>query len=213
MATGNDAHITVLSGKMAGKEIPFTFNPTEYSVSTSLTYGKQSLPGLTTPVTQFVSGDAETLTMELLFDTYEDRADVRKEYTDTIDLLLQVDGSLHAPPLCQVVWGTALAFTAVLESAEKTFTMFTPEGVPVRARVNVTFSKYDRPGNQAPASPPESADKTKVWSVTEGDTLWGIAAEEYGDPRQWRVIAEANEIENPRTLRAGRDVVLPPLET
>lgn len=213
MAADNDARINVLNGEMAGKEIPFKFNPTEYSLSTSLTYGKQSLPGLTTPVTQFVSGDAETLTMELLFDTYEEQKDVRKEYTNTIDSLLKIDGSLHAPPICQVVWGRTLEFTAVLESVDKTFTMFTFEGVPVRARVNVTFSKYELPGEQALGSPPESADKTKMWAVTEGDTLWRIAAEEYGDPRQWRAIAEANEIENPRTLQAGKDIVLPPLET
>jgi nucleoid-associated protein YgaU len=51
-----------------------------------------------------------------------------------------------------------------------------------------------------------------VWTVTEGDSLWSIAAAEYGDPRWWRVVARANDVVNPRTLRPGTELVVPPLE-
>jgi nucleoid-associated protein YgaU len=39
-----------------------------------------------------------------------------------------------------------------------------------------------------------------------------MAAREYGDPAQWRPIARASGIANPRLLTPGADVVLPPIE-
>ncbi|WP_336344133.1 CIS tube protein [Halalkalicoccus ordinarius] len=191
-------------------EIPVLFNPTEYSIDKQVTYSDQSLPGLGSPITQFVSGDAETLSMELFFDTYEAGTDVR-DHTDRIDGLLRVDEERHAPPVCRFAWGS-LVFTAVLESASTTFTMFLPEGTPVRARIDVTFKAYTRPGEETTAAPRQSADRTKVWEVTGDDTLWTIAAAVYGDPTRWRSIATANDIENPRSLPSDRELIVPPLE-
>lgn len=190
--------------------IPVRFNPSEYNLDNSTTYGKQSLPGLTSPISQFVSGDAETLSMELLFDTYDEKADVRA-FTFQLDDLLEVDGEGHEPPVCRFVWGT-FEFKGVLERVSKRFTMFLENGIPVRARVNVTFREYTTPGEQTLEIPRLSADKTKIREVTEGDTLWLIASKEYGDPEMWRPIAEENGVDNPRALRPGTELVIPPLE-
>lgn len=205
------AYIEVLSGKQKGTTIPVRFNPTEFSVEKSVTYGDQSIPGRASPITQFVSGEAETLSMELFFDTYEEGGDVRDKYTEKLDSLLAVDGKLHAPPVCLFHWGT-FEYTCVLQSANKTFTMFRRNGTPVRARVNVTFKRYETPETEGKVETKESADKTKVWTVEPGDTLWIIAAEEYGDPRRWRPIATENDINDPRSIEPGRELVLPPLE-
>lgn len=192
-------------------EFPVLFNPTEYSLSKSVNYGETSLPGFSSPLTQFVSGAAESLTMELFFDTYEAGTDVRREYLDDIDQLVTVDGALHSPPLCRFVWGT-FTFRAVVASAEKKVTMFRADGTPVRARVNLTFNEYNPPALQEAAEPRQSSDRTTLHVVTQDDTLWRIAAAEYGDSAHWRVIAAANGIVNPRTLTVGSELRLPPLE-
>jgi hypothetical protein len=194
------------------QELLITFYPTEYSLDKSLTYGEQNLPGLTSPLTQFGTGDAATLSMELLFDTYEDGLDVRKEYTDKVDALMEVDEDLHTPPILRVVWGSLTKYKWILESANKRFTLFHADGTPARARVDVTFKQYYPPNEQLRDTPRSSADRTKVWRVTEGETLWSIASKEYGDPGQWRTIATANDITDPRTLEAGRELVIPRLK-
>ena len=203
-------------GLTNGEEIPVKFNPTEYNLEKSITYADQSLPGFTSPVTQFTGGDAETLSMELFFDTYQDEdeeeEDVRVAYTNKIDALLHVDGDLHAPPVCRFVWG-GLDFKCVLQSATKRFTMFLSSGIPVRARMDVTFKEYNPPEWQKKKNPRGSADKTKLHRVTEGETLWLIAAAEYGDPQRWRPIAEENGIDNPRTLRPGDELVVPTVKS
>lgn len=207
------AKIRILEGQHAGEEIRFRFNPEEYSVDKSMNYGEQTVAGITTPLTQFVSGQSETLSMELFFDVTEDEAtdDVRDK-TKRLDALLSIDGQLHAPPKCRFVWGT-LEFKAVLESANKRFTLFQRDGTPLRARADVSFKRYRTPAEQSKSEPKQSADRRTVWEVTASDTLWLIADEEYGDPAKWRPIAAANDLDEPRQLEPGTALTIPKLET
>jgi nucleoid-associated protein YgaU len=56
-------------------------------------------------------------------------------------------------------------------------------------------------------------NKTRVWAIKAGDRLPVIAGEVYGDPRLWRVIAEANDINDPlgfpTTEDVGRVILVP----
>lgn len=205
-----NAIIEVLDKQGKTKEtIPIQFNPPEYSMDKTVEREDKKVPGFTTPPKQFASGTTETLSMELFFDTYEAGTDVR-DHTDRIANLLEVDGSLHAPPVLRFVWGS-FQFKCLLEKADKKFTLFLPNGLPVRARMNVTFKEYKTPEEQKAEEPRESADRTGVWTVTESDTIWLIATEEYGDPSKWKHIAQANDLDDPRTLQVGSRLVLPPL--
>jgi nucleoid-associated protein YgaU len=49
--------------------------------------------------------------------------------------------------------------------------------------------------------------------VRDGDSLPSIAYDAYGDPTQWRVIAEANDVDDPLRLRRGTDLRIPTLES
>src|SRR5207247_40755 len=136
-------------------------------------------------------------------------SDVRKE-TKKISRLLEIDPTLHAPPPVRFVWGP-FSFRAVIERLTQRFTMFREDGVPVRATLNVTFKEYKTIEEQLSERPTESSDWSKRRILTEKDLLSLIAAIEYGDPAVWRVIADANDIENPRLLESGREIRLPPL--
>ena len=208
------AEIRVLRGKHKSQgNDPYLecgFNPPEYGINRSVNYGELKASGSGASSQQFVNRSADTLSMELFFDTSETQTDVRTEYIEKLDYLASVDAELHAPPLCKFVWGKGLSFTALVTKLDKSFTRFLPSGVPVRARVNVTFSECSTSEYRREIEP-ESTDKTKAWTVTEGDTLWLVAAEEYGDASYWRTIADANDIDNPRAVRPGDSLELPPL--
>jgi len=190
-------------------EVPVLFYPSEYSMEKSNEFANISIPGLESPLLQFSRGGLETLSMDLFFDTYEMGEDVRK-YTNKIVDLLKVDPDIHAPPVLSFVWGN-LNFACVLSRVSKKFTMFTSDGIPVRATLSVTFSEYST-GGESRERPLQSSDKTKIHTVKQGDSLWAIAAEEYGDPALWRPIADENGIKNPRILEAGCEITIPPLE-
>ncbi len=198
------------NGNSKGEPVEVLFNPAEYSIEKSNQFASTSLPGLQAPITHFVSGNAQTLTMDLFFDSYEEGEDVRN-YTGRLTALLDIDKDLHAPPVCKFVWGK-LEFKAVFERVTQRYTMFLDSGVPVRATLNVTFKEYKTITEQLQNPPRQSADRTKHRVLKQGDSLWLIADREYGDPGLWRKIAEANNIDNPRILETGKEIIVPPLE-
>jgi nucleoid-associated protein YgaU len=206
------ATVTPLDGRSAGNEIAVLFNPTEYTVEYSATYQETAPPGLSNPILQFVNGNARVLTMDLLFDTYTDGggSNVLTATAPMTDLL-SVDSGLHAPPRVEFRWGV-FRFVAVVERISQQLTMFRSDGTPVRAKLSVTFKQYKSLADQLRDPRRNSADKTKRRVLESHDSIWLMAAREYGEPRFWRAIARANDIDDPRRIQPGRVLVLPPLQ-
>jgi hypothetical protein len=203
---------------LKGDKITVLFNPNQYQVSESNQFAEVAIPGVGAPPLQFVRGTARTLSMQLFFDTYDPMdpdkvkpgSDVR-EYTGEIIKLLEVDSDLHSPPICRFSWAS-FAFVGVLEKADQRFTLFLPDGTPVRATVDVTFKELGQQQEKQAAGKLRSADFAKRYAVRRGDTLSNIAAEEYGDPGLWRPIAEENGLDSPLDIEPGQVLVIPALE-
>jgi nucleoid-associated protein YgaU len=190
-------------------KIPVMFNPEEYTLSKDVNYARIGVPGLGSPVLQFVHGNLRTLEMELFLDTYEAHTDVRlrtKQITD----LLNIDAQTHAPPVLLFTW-SSLAFVCVMAKVTERFVMFEPDGTPVRARLQVTFNEFADPALQAMAQKNETADYTKLHVVADGETLDSIAARVYDNPLVWRPIALVNGLDDPRALTVGQPLVIPTL--
>jgi nucleoid-associated protein YgaU len=89
--------------------------------------------------------------------------------------------------------------------------MFLPTGVPVRAKIQVTFQEFTNGDYEAKEVKRETADFTKTYTVGHGETLSGIAGRLYGDPAQWRPLAVANDLDDPINLAPGLTLVVPRL--
>jgi len=189
--------------------IPVMFNPPEYQLQKTNQYAEIGIPGLGSSLLQFVRGSAQTLTMDLFFDTTDIGVDVRA-ITTLVIALTDVNSDTHAPPRLMFVWGT-LVFPCVLESVTQHFEYFNAFGMPLRARLSVSFKGYDLIADLLASIPLLSADRTKHTIVKAGDTLQGIAGREYEDARKWRPIAEANNIDNPLTIKPGQGLKIPSL--
>jgi LysM repeat protein len=196
-----------------GTELTVLYNPEEYTVNNDNNFAVQNVPGLGSPIVQFVNGNQRTLEVELFFDTYDTptlpKQDVR-EQTAPVVALMAIDGDLHAPPILRVKMAS-LNLRCVLSRVSERFIMFMPDGVPVRARLNCTFIEYADPEQEAKAANLQTADFSKVHVVARGDTLSAIAGSLYQDPTLWRPIALANRIANPRALALGRALRIPAL--
>lgn len=189
--------------------VPVLFNPSEYSISSSNNFAKHAVQGLTNKVYQFMGGEEKKLSLDLFFDTYEMGIDVRM-FTSLIMRATEIDEHLHAPPLCTFMWGS-LRFKGVITSVTQNFTMFLSTGIPVRAKLSLQFETAETIEEQRQKAPFQSADRTKQRVLLDKEQLWAIAAKEYDDPSQWRVIAKANQIENPRLLQTGNEMIIPRL--
>ena len=96
-------------------------------------------------------------------------------------------------------------FQCIVESVKQKFTFFSPEGVPLRATLTVTLREYKTLDEQLAQSQSESPDRTHSHVIAaRRDARPRIAAHYYRRPGDWRSIADANDIEDPRRLDAGR---------
>jgi hypothetical protein len=189
--------------------IEVMFNPEEYSLNRDNNFASQAIPGLSSPLLQFAHGNLRTLDMELLFDTYEKRADVRLE-TEKFIHLMEIDPALHAPPVLIVSWAS-LQFRCVLTRANQKFLLFLDDGRPVRARITASFTEFIDPEHEARQVKRETADFTKHHTVLQGETIIAIAFKYYSDPTLWRPIALFNRLDDPRALAAGQPLLIPAL--
>src|SRR4030095_9737486 len=98
-----------------------------------------------------------------------------------------------------------------LVKATQKFIMFTDDGTPVRARLNVTFNEFVDAEQEAKRANLLTADFTKAHQVVEGETLGGVAGDYYDNAQAWRAIAIANRIDDPRTLKVGATLKIPSL--
>jgi nucleoid-associated protein YgaU len=200
------------------------FNPERYTLNKAVQIAEIGIPGLDSPILQFVRGQNEKITMELFFDTTaqgmgDDAKDVREE-TKKVYQLLKILPETHAPPRCWLFWlnemfsyGSTLTSRCVLESVNEEFLLFTSGGVPLRAKLNVSFREYKTVEEQLQENPRHSGDRTKVRTLKPRQTLSALAYQEYGDASEWRRIAEANDIDNPRFVDAGTQLTVPKIKT
>jgi hypothetical protein len=207
---GLEKAVIVNTDARPAQRIPVMFNPSEYTLSRTINFAEARVPGLGGPLLQFVNGALQTLTMELFLDTYETKTDVRVQ-TRKIAALQDVNPETHAPPVLLFTWGKSFSFTCVLASVVQRFVLFLPNGTPVRARLEVTFSEYRNAELERKGTKTETADYSKLWVVAQGETLSSIAARVYEDPTRWRPIALRNRIDDPRSLTPGQRLVIPNL--
>lgn len=212
------------------ERIEVQYNPTEFGSTKGAQIAEIAIPGLDSPVLQFVRGQNETVSLELFFDSTEEGtasgATPVTEKTNRFYALVKMSGRDHAPPKCRFVWGAEFpglvnnqgevsakrnAFDCVVESVAQTFVLFNPEGVPLRATLTVALREYKTLRTQLEQLNLQTSDHTRVHTVVRGETLPKIAHHYYGDPGRWRLIAAANDLLRPRTLDPGSLLRLPPI--
>jgi contractile injection system tube protein/LysM domain-containing protein len=202
-----------------GEKFKVLFNPTEYTFDDASKW--QEFPANRHKAElQYTGGDRKRLSMELFYDTYEQKEDVRL-YTGKLSRLLAVTtddkNNGKRPPTLELSWGKAnkdlgFPFKCVLESLKQQFTLFAEDGTPVRAKCSVAFKEYELPKDEQQRDNPRGSYPDQTYTVREGDTLTGIAGALWKDPAKWRKLASANSIRNPRILQAGQSLLVKAIE-
>lgn len=198
----------------AGSPITASFNPSKLVFSKSASWQAQNAAQRDVPELQFTNAEPRTLTIDLIFDTYEAGQDDVRQYTDKLFYLTTVEkhGEKHRPPVCRLSWGAiGIFFQGVLEQLEQQFTMFLSDGTPVRATSRCTFKEWRTNYDDLNKENKQSSDIVKSRVVKRGESLSSIAAEEYGNSALWRPIADENSIDNPLALAPGTVLLVPTL--
>ena len=120
------------------------------------------------------------------------------------------DGGIHGPCFLKLVWGV-LVFKCRLKSLTLNYTLFTPNGIPLRAKADAKFLAYTDERELRARTKPSSPDLTHVLTVEAGDTLPLMCDRVYGRGDYYTQVAHANGLTGFRDLRPGMQLVFPPL--
>jgi nucleoid-associated protein YgaU len=104
-------------------------------------------------------------------------------------------------------WGVLTAEVNLI-SADISYDRFTPDGKPIRAKVNLRFNSCSLPPTRTNPSSGGIPGR-RSHTMVAGENLQHIAMANYARPGAWRALAAANGIENPFAVRPGTVIYLP----
>lgn len=228
-ASGGGASVQRASLEIEGQgKIPVLFNPAQYAISKSNSYHVTPVPGTSLARAQFAGGQPRELTLELLLDVTllrPKQASVRP-ITDKLFKMMEVvpakgsaSKAAYAPPTVSFRWGAVDTFKAVPTRLDVQYVLFAENGEPLRAWVRLSLLQVAPADSRSSSSTPKAQNPTSrantlrtVHVFALGDSLPSISYARYGDATKWRVIADANGIDDPLALRPGRRLTVPALD-
>lgn len=210
--------------------IDVEYNPSSLVFDKKPKFADIPIVGLDAPLKQFVRNQAETLTVELFFDTTADGTGTNAKSvtakTDPFYGLVKIDPNTHAPPICSFAWGKSFPgdslpdmygsqrrteFKGVVTEVKQDFKLFSPEGTPLRASLTIAMEEFRPLHQQLVDLKLASPDHTQAHVLERDETLALVAWKYLDDPAEWRHIASANNVDDPRRLQPGRTLLVPPL--
>ncbi len=204
-----------------GTRVPCLYNPESLTVGRSNSWTANPMPGKGVSTLRYAGADSGWMRLDLVFDTTTDGTPVTK-HTGKILTLMDVDPDLPGsdessnnarPPTVTFHWGDLHSFVAVVSDLQLSFTYFSSTGVPLRAHMWLELRQFERSKAFGPQNPTSGTPNPhRVHRVQPGETLDRISARYYGDATRWRILANANGLEDPLAVRPGAVLSIPRLE-
>jgi hypothetical protein len=151
-----------------------------------------------------------TKTMEGYVKKYNDM-EVTEQLKEFTDCVYQYKGNIHRPRFLIVRWGSEIKFPCVLSNMDINYSLFKPNGDPLRAKVGATFVKYDTPEAIFRANNINSPDLTHIKIFTQGSRLDLMTYKIYNDVNFFLQIARSNNLSSVRNIKTGTDLYFPPI--
>lgn len=194
-------------------DFTFQFNPKEFTVTKSAKWTGDPQAGNTqTTMPQYGGAEPQAMNLEIFLDSETSGGDITAEIEKLFQCCTPLPQSLNqnqpSPPLVVFGWGTKISFTAYVKKVSAKYTLFKPNGTPIRAVCTIDVQEVPSEAErQNPTSGGDAGRRTHT--VVAGDSLPSVANREYGVPGLWRAIAEANGIDDPFRLASGTSLRIP----
>lgn len=202
---------------------PFTvwINPASYSEESTIIYNDRQAQGSSGPSPEFNRFGQDKISFDLIFDatgvipppipgTPMPRNGVAGIIAQFRLLTATMNSKIHRANYLKLSWGH-LQFQCVLNKLTIAYSLFQPDGTPLRAKLSVTFLEFYSEQQLAKLANTNSPDLTHIVTVTAGDTLPALCHGIYGDSSYYLQVAAFNGIINFRNLAPGAQLLFPPL--
>ncbi len=189
------------------------FNPNNYAVKYAVEYEEDQGKGTSGLPQKYKQTKPSEFSLDFTIDgtgASSKRTEVIKEVRKFLAVVHTFDGEIHRPPYLKVAWGSLL-FNCVFKGANVKYTLFKPNGEPLRANISTSFIGSIDDTKRAAEERASSPDLVRVHTVAEYDTLPLLAHNYYGDARYYLAVARVNAIDDFRSLTTGQRLLFPPL--
>ncbi len=130
------------------------YNPKELQIDKSVPWQKHNKANANGLQLEFTGAEGRTMSVDLLFDGYEEKSSIQSKVATLETLATVRDESstkdeMRRPHHCVVVWGTVMGggdnkFKCVIEQISTKYTMFSSDGIPLRATVTLKLKEAER---------------------------------------------------------------------
>lgn len=126
-------------------------------------------------------------------------------------------GTDHTPYYVKLGWGDVFksrkfrTYKWRLKSLDIDYSLFNPDGEPLRAKLRCLFEEYFTPGEQQKIVQNSSPDLTHAVMVQSGDTLPLMCQRIYGNCAYYPEVARINGLSNVYRIKPGERLLFPPL--
>lgn len=150
--TGPKIGVITIASLDTGIQVDAQYNPKELEIKKSVPWQKNPQSNKSPEKgiqLEFTGAEGRTMSVELLFDGYEQKQSVAGKVTilNTMASPLDpgsTDENKRRPHRCVVTWGEAVpGFRCVIDSLSTKYTMFSDQGVPLRATCTVSLKEAD----------------------------------------------------------------------
>jgi nucleoid-associated protein YgaU len=189
------------------------FNPNSYTINNKINFDTQQAEGSEGSDPKFKNIAPESFGLEFMLDgTGVSKAPIPilAQVALFKKVTLSVNSSTHRPNYLIVQWGSFIR-DCVMESANITYTLFSSEGIPLRAKIAASFIDRKESKLNSMASMLSSPDLTHTVEIKEGDLLSLLTFKIYRDQKYYLQVARVNRLKNFRKLQPGSKIHFPPL--
>lgn len=190
-------------------------NPSGYGHDFAIKYAKNQTLGQAGNEAKFHASQPQKLSLkELVLDGTGvipgTKKTVKEQVQNLRNTIYSYVGSKHETPIVQIVWGS-LIFYGRAEGMKFDYTLFKPNGEPLRAKITLDFVEYVSSGEMEKKKAASSPDLTHLVTVKAGDTLPLLCDRIYRDSGYYMEVARINGLNSFRNLQPGTTLKFPPL--
>ena len=199
-------------------------NPESFSQTYKVNVDTQNGQGNDGSEARYKSTAPEELRLEFILDGTQTMEGYGGENSDYINMpvheqlngfkkcVYDMDGSIHRPRFLIVHWGSEIDFRCVLTNLDLSFSLFDPDGTPLRVKINANFLRHKSREEIQAESRKTSPDLTHYVKAKQSDRLDLMAYNIYNDSKYFLQVGSVNSIINLRHLKPGLKLLFPPFD-
>ncbi|MHA3787031.1 CIS tube protein [Flavobacterium hauense] len=194
----------------SGRQFAVQINPSTIKIKKNIKYDSVYTLGKEKKPAKYKNHEPSGLSFEIILDDTGVIPGQKKKIQDLIQqlekTLYRINAESHEPGYAKVAWGSLL-FHGRVNSLSYDYTLFAPNGLPLRVKISLSFVEHYNKDSSIKNSP----DISRVILFKAGDTIPLFCNEIYGDASYSYDIARYNNLESFRNVKPGTKVMFPPL--